>query len=385
MANYYKIPENDPDLEAFERLIADFHPWFKRFKKKAEGRPSYKHMNFSYRAFEKGLLPGNDDDYCPFAFTFFNEFHLETYLLDCHRLLETPYGRKRDKGINRLQCSFEQMLQSEDSKLKPILTLLAEKSLAQWYYVVKEYELNKGTAYIDSNLRNHIVEQCQQIGDSLKELSKSEELNVGELKTLDADGKYGVLAKLLLQRYSKLRDNQINTQVTFWGKKVNDGKRLKAETEGLGLKKVPFKGREYPLFIDVVLAHHLVKQLSHRPDMPSSPTDFIYKEISSNKFAKSSDLRTQYRWLFIKAWLYSYLNKYDLTLSEVARQISNDDYFFYMSEMPKLADFEKESHKEEIIEARFLDLKNNLSAWANDKSEDGYIYSQILENSHDQA
>ncbi|MGD1466034.1 hypothetical protein [Vibrio harveyi] len=37
MANYYKIPENDPDLEAFERLIADHHPWYKRFKKKAEG------------------------------------------------------------------------------------------------------------------------------------------------------------------------------------------------------------------------------------------------------------------------------------------------------------------------------------------------------------
>jgi len=317
MSNYYKIPENDPDLEAFERLIADFHPWLKRFKKKAKGIASYEHMNFCQWAFKRGQLPGNDDDYCPFAFTFFNYAHVNNYLLYCQLFLEKPYGRKKDKGIEKLKNSFEELAQVKNSKLMIILTVLAEKSLAQWYEVVKEYELKRNAAYIDKRLRNHIVEQCQQISDSLMELSKSEEFDFGDLKTLDADGKYGLLAKLLLQRYSVLRDNQINTQVTFWGKKANKGKRFKAEAEGLGLKKVPFKGREYPLFIDVVLAHHLVKQLKHRPEMPSSPTDHIYKEISSNKTAKSRDLRAQYRWLFIKAWLYSYLKTRDLTLLRI--------------------------------------------------------------------
>ncbi|MCG6221486.1 hypothetical protein [Vibrio diabolicus] len=89
--------------------------------------------------------------------------------------------------------------------------------------------------------------------------------------------------------------------------------------------------------------------------------------------------------MFIKAWLYSYLTNYNLTLSEVAKQISLDDYFFYMSDMPKLEDFNKQVHKEEIQQARFLDLKNNFSAWKNDKSKDGYIHSQILASSKDQA
>ncbi|USD55206.1 hypothetical protein [Vibrio sp. SCSIO 43155] len=160
----------------------------------------------------------------------------------------------------------------------------------------------------------------------------------------------------------------------------------RAETK----KKVRFivpKGYEnkYSRYIDAVLAHHLVKKLGSKPEMPSAPNDFIFKEISKNKFAKSRDLRAQYRWLFIKAWLYSYLTKYDLTLSEVAKQISLDDYFFYMSDMAKLEDFESQVYKEEIQEARFLDLKNNLSAWKNDKSEYGYIYSQILASSKDQA
>ncbi len=316
---------------------------------------------------------------------FFNYAHVNNYLSDCQLFLEKPYGRKKDKGIEKLKNSFEELAQVKNSKLMIILTVLAEKTFAQWYEVVKEYELKRDAAYIDRRLRNHIVKQCQQISDSLMELSKSDEFDFGDLKTLDKDARYGLFAKLLLQRYSKLRENQINLQATFWGSKVNAGKSILAEKNRFIVKEVPFKGREYPLYIDVVLAHHLVKQLKHRPEMPSSPTDHIYKEISSNKTAKSRDLRAQYRWLFIKAWLYSYLKTRDLTLSDAARWVSEKDAFFYMSDMPKLADFEKEMHKEEILETRFVDLKNNLSAWANDKSESGYIYSQILANSHDQA
>ncbi|MFL0930787.1 hypothetical protein [Vibrio parahaemolyticus] len=80
MAEYFKIAEDDPDLDAFERLIANDHPWYRRFKKKAENRPSYKHKNFSYKAFEQGPFPGNDDPYCPFAFSF---LMMLTYTTTC--------------------------------------------------------------------------------------------------------------------------------------------------------------------------------------------------------------------------------------------------------------------------------------------------------------
>ncbi|MGF1877183.1 hypothetical protein L4D77_17890 [Photobacterium frigidiphilum] len=384
MRKVYEIAENDPDLDAFERLIVDFHPWYRRFKKK-EGRPSYKHKNFYYRAFEQGPYPGIDDPYCPFAFTFFNKDHLYNYILQCHKFLEIPYGRKQDKGIGKVEDSFEELVKKTDSKLIRQLSLLVEESCAIWTDLIREYVIHRDDAYIDSDLQSWIIDKCGKISNKLMDISKSEELEFGELKTLDAHGRYGILAKVLLQEYKKILPSRIKIFTVLWVTELNDKKLKAAEEHKKTIKRTPFKKRKLPQYIDVVLAHHLVKQLSTRPEMPSSPCDFIYKEIHKNKFAKSRDLRALYRWLFIKAWLYSYLKKYSLTLSEVAEQISNDDDFFYMSDMPKVADFTNESDKEDIQQARFLDLKNNLSAWANNKSDQGYIYSQILFNSKDQA
>jgi hypothetical protein len=381
MSEHYFIPENDPDLEAFEHLIADFHPFFSRFKK--EGAPSYKHKTFYYNAFKFGCLPGNDDDYCPFAFTFFNKDHLYNYILQCHKFLEMPYGRKQEKGISKISESFTELMKDTDLILVKDLKLLAEKSCAIWLGVTRTYVVNK-RSYIDSKLQDWIIDECQEVCDLLMELSKSEELEFGELKTLDAHGRYGVLAKALLQEYMKLLPIRIKEFTIFWRQELRNKKGKKPETNKLKVIVPAGYKKSLPRYIDAVLAHHLVKQLSDREGMPSSPCDFIYKEMSSNKFARSRDLRSQYRWLFIKAWLYSYLNKYPLTLSEVSEQISNDDDFFYMSDMPKLADFKNESHKKEIQQARFLDLKNNLSSWSNNKREQGYIYSQILDTSKDQ-
>lgn len=384
MANFYKIPDDDPDLEAFERLIADFHPWYRRFKSKKEGRPSYKHKNFYYRAFEQGPFPGVDDDYCPFAFTFFNKAHLHNYLLECHFFLDKTYGRKHEEvGVEKIQASFEELAKDTSSVLILDLKLLAERSCAIWLGGVTRDFVVHNRKYINSDLKEWIVNECQKISDELMELSKSEELEFGELKTLDAHGRYGLLAKALLQEYMKLLPNRLPGYIRLWWRELTKQKRQNKKVVKL---KIPAGyEKKMPRYIDAVLAHHLVKQLHSRPEMPFSPMDFIYKEIHKNDSAKSGDLRTQYRWLFIKAWLYSYLNKYDLKASEVARLISNDDYFFYMSDMPKLKDFNNESHREEIQHARFRDLKNHLSYWKNDKSEQGYIYSKILKNSKDQV
>ncbi|HAS6891248.1 TPA: hypothetical protein I7296_16485 [Vibrio parahaemolyticus] len=383
MAEHFKIAEDDPDLEAFERLIADYHPWYRRFKKKAENRPSYKHKNFSYRAFEQGPLPGNEDPYCPFAFSFFNIVHVHNYLYDCHVFLETPYGRKKDKGIQKLKDSFELLANDENSEAMRSLKLIAEAACAIWLGLIRDYVVDKRN-YINDDLQGCIIAECEKVSDDLWELAKSDEFDVGELKTLGTDAKYALLANLLLQEYKRLVRIRAPQLIELW---LLDIVRVKqASTNKRVNVKVPEEyEKKLSRYIDVVLAHHLVKKLSSKPQMPSSPADFIFKEISKNKFAKSRDLRAQYRWLFIKAWLYSYLRKYNLTLSEVAEQISRDDDFFYMSDMPKLADFEKQVHKDEIQQARFLDLKNNFSAWKNNKSKDGYIHSQILASSKDQA
>lgn len=383
MAEYFKIAEDDPDLEVFERLIVDYHPWYRRFKKKAENRPSYKHKNFSYRAFEQGPLPGNDDPYCPFAFSFFNKAHLRNYLYDCHIFLQKPYGRKQEKGIQKLKDSFELLASDENSEAIRSLKLITESACAIWSGLIRDYVV-ENRDYVNEELQAWIVAKCQKVSDSLWELAQSDEFDVGELKAFDTDARYALLAKLLLQEYQRLLNVRVPGFTKLWFREMT--KMRRAETKKKVKLLIP-KGYEkkYSRYIDVVLAHHIVKKLSLKPGMPSAPNGFIFKEISKNKFAKSRDLRAQYRWLFIKAWLYSYLTNYNLTLSEVAKQISLDDYFFYMSDMPKLEDFNKQVHKEEIQQARFLDLKNNFSAWKNDKSKDGYIHSQILASSKDQA
>lgn len=382
MNNKYVIPEDDPDLEAFELLIADFHPQLSSFKK--GDRPSYKYKKFYNYAFQASWLPGNDDDYCLFAFSFFNEAHLHNYLLSCHEFLETPYGRKREKGIEKITESFEELAKDTSSALIRELKLLVEKSCAIWADVVREYMLYE-KPYIDEELQQTIINHCHDVSTDLMTLSKSEELEFGELKTLNVHGRYGILAKVLLQEYIKLLPKRVKAFALLWVVEINQKVAKQKNTELKKLTIPPDFEAKLPKYIDVVLAHHLVKQLSMREGMPSSPCDFIYKEINTNKFAKSRDLRAQYRWLFIKAWLYSCLSQHSMTLSEAAEAVSNDDDFFYMRDMPKIEDFQNESHKKEIQQARFLDLKNNLSAWANDKSENGYIYSQILGASKDQA
>ncbi len=384
MAEYFKIAEDDPDLDAFERLIADYHPWYRRFKKKAENRPSYKHKNFSYKAFEQGPFPGNDDPYCPFAFSFFNNAHVHNYLLDCHFFLEKPYGRKAEHSVQQLKGSLEELVKNSDSVFAKDLNGIVLLCCKIWSGLIRDYIVGNKT-YIDSELTDYIVEQSTNVCNFLVDLSASEAMDVGILKTLSPEGRYGLLAKYVLQEYVQCFRTHVKKHTIFWKKEIA---RVAKDPKSIQSRKVVVdKGfrKEYSLYIHVVLAHQIVQPLKDLPQVPSSPTDFIFKEISKNRFSKSRDLRAQYRWLFIKAWLYSYLRKYNLTLSEVAEQISRDDDFFYMSDMPKLADFEKQVHKDEIQQARFLDLKNNFSAWKNDKSKDGYIHSQILASSKDQA
>ncbi|EJC6860216.1 hypothetical protein [Vibrio parahaemolyticus] len=384
MAEYFKIAEDDPDLDAFERLIADYHPWYRRFKKKAENRPSYKHKNFSYKAFEQGPFPGNDAPYCPFAFSFFNNAHVHNYLLDCHFFLEKPYGRKAEHSVQQLKGSLEELVKNSDSVFAKDLNGIVLLCCNIWSGLIRDYIVENKT-YIDSELTDYIVEQSTNVCNFLVDLSASEAMDVGILKTLSPEGRYGLLAKYVLQEYVQCFRTHVKKYTIFWKKEIA---RVAKDPKLIQSRKVVVdKGfrKKYSLYIHVVLAHQLVQPLKDLPQVPSSPTDFIFKEISKNRFSKSRDLRAQYRWLFIKAWLYSYLRKYNLTLSEVAEQISRDDDFFYMSDMPKLADFEKQVHKDEIQQARFLDLKNNFSAWKNDKSKDGYIHSQILASSKDQA
>lgn len=298
--------------------------------------------------------------------------------------LEKPYGRKAEHSVQQLKGSLEELVKNSDSVFAKDLNGIVLLCCNIWSGLIRDYIVENKT-YIDSELTDYIVEQSTNVCNFLVDLSASEAMDVGILKTLSPEGRYGLLAKYVLQEYVQCFRTHVKKYTIFWKKEIA---RVAKDPKLIQSRKVVVdKGfrKKYSLYIHVVLAHQLVQPLKDLPQVPSSPTDFIFKEISKNRFSKSRDLRAQYRWLFIKAWLYSYLRKYNLTLSEVAEQISRDDDFFYMSDMPKLADFEKQVHKDEIQQARFLDLKNNFSAWKNDKSKDGYIHSQILASSKDQA
>ncbi|MCU8150708.1 hypothetical protein M2G93_21605 [Vibrio vulnificus] len=370
MKTNYKIPKNDPDLEVFERFIADFHPRYQRLQNTGLNKPSYEHDDFAQIALEHGPFPGSDDDYCLFSLTLFNKHHLANYLLECQLFLEKPYGRKKDASIDRLKADFAEAVGADGSELIMVLNLLTNKACAIWIPIILGY-LDSGSSDITPDVLKTIIKQCEQVSSGLKLLSQSPELDHKTLATLDKDGRYGLLAKLLLQGYQEYLPKFIQRFLQQYEK----AKGIEIEIDA-----------QFPVIIDVVLAHQLTLQLKHRPEAPRTPNEFIYKEISSSKKTKAQDLRAHYRWLMIKAWLYSHLKKHDLTLSETAKMIAGDDRFFYLSSQAKLKDYEKgKPHYDEIIEDRFYDLKNNLSAWQNDNTDQGYIYTKIREGSKDQA
>ncbi|EHK9076110.1 hypothetical protein KCU32_001863 [Vibrio parahaemolyticus] len=364
MKTNYKIPKNDPDLEVFERFIADFHPRYQRLQNTGFNKPSYEHDDFAQIALEHGPFPGSNDDYCLFSLTLFNKHHLANYLLECQLFLEKPYGRKKEASIDRLKADFAEAVGADGSELIMVLNLLTNKACAIWIPIILGY-LDSGSSDITPDVLETIIKQCEQVSSGLKLLSQSPELNHKTLGTLDKDGRYGLLAKLLLQGYQEY----IPTFIQQF-----------AETKGIDIDV------QFPVIVDVVLAHQLTLQLKHRPEAPRTPNEFIYKEISSSKKTKAQDLRAHYRWLMIKAWLYSYLKKHNMTLSEAAKMIAGEDRFFYLSSQAKLEDYRgSEHHRVEIIDDRFNDLKNNLSAWQNSNTGQGYIYTKIREGSKDQA
>lgn len=102
-----------------------------------------------------------------------------------------------------------------------------------------------------------------------------------------------------------------------------------------------------------------------------------------------------------------------MSLSDLARVIANDDRFFYRDNMDLLSDYdskaqkyvfenqlnkknltkdeyenelkqyecEKKLKKDELIDKRFHDLKNELSSWNKNKEPKGYINSRLIEMS----
>ena len=393
------ISPNDPDLEAYEKYISNFHQQLSRLKVGAY--PSYENPKFYEDALSVDYLPGNDDGYCLFAASLFCDAHLHNYKLDAHLMLEKSYGKKSDESVNCISTDFLQL--EANSLLLKELKVISQKCCILWDYIIFDH-LSNPLAEITEECVGDIIEKSDQIGDSLIELSRHEEMKLGELKKLSRSAKYDWLAKATLQIYDVAlpKHTKLLTQMC---------------TDKLGDELI---GGDHKILkvVDLILTHRLAlksdraaERKKARKEMLQLPAEYIYVKLNGNKKADST--KAAYRWLFIKTWAYSFLKCHPMSLSDLARVIANDDRFFYRDNMDLLSDYdskaqkyvfenqlnkknltkdeyenelkqyecEKKLKKDELIDKRFHDLKNELSSWNKNKEPKGYINSRLIEMS----
>ncbi|CAK2097537.1 conserved hypothetical protein [Vibrio crassostreae] len=364
MINNYTISPDDPDLNAYEKYIADFHQQLSYLKIGEE--PSYENADFFEEAITVEYLPGNDDGYCVFAASLFSEDLLNSYKLDAHLMLQKSYGKKADKTVDSIKNDF---LRLEDKpSLIAELKGLSKRCCQLWDYIIYKH-LSDPLAKITEDDVSMIIEQSDQIGDELIKLSLCEDMELGGTKALSNGAKYDWLAKAVLQLYEGELPlyAQLFTQVC-----VNK----------LGNELVEYD-HDIIKVVDLILTHRLALKSDCaagrkkvRKEMLQLPAEYIYVRLNGN--LKADSTKAAYRWLFIKAWAYSYLKINPMSLSDLARVIAKDDRFFYRDSMHLLSYCKSEAERNDLIDKRFLDLKNELSKWNKNEDSEGFINGKLI-------
>ncbi|EHU9520837.1 hypothetical protein KZY93_004267, partial [Vibrio vulnificus] len=146
-------------------------------------------------------------------------------------------------------------------------------------------------------------------------------------------------------------------------------------------------------YVDLVLCYELAKcserlEQEHRyggkkisRDVElKSPNAFIYTRLHGGY--KAEDIRVSYRWLFINAWLYSWLKKKDISASKAAQHIAQEDRFFYLNDdKEKLTDDGVKPSMEQLHARRAKSLNTEFSKWKNYKGPFGYISDTLFNKS----
>ncbi|PHJ41261.1 hypothetical protein [Vibrio sp. PID17_43] len=387
----FKISQSDYDLLTFEMHIAEHHPSFKAMRRK--GQPSYERSFFYKKAIGIDDLPGSDNPYSIFAMNLFGLDEVEDYYWECLSLLERPVqqlvkdekGDVRIRSILQVEANGQVFQHPTDNQLTTIskeLCELVEHCCYAWDEWLKEVLAardNKKGAMISNECLLKIVETCTYVSQQLELLARQCCSNHQKLSELRVNQRYALLASSLLQMYQERVEQHIRGYISEYATYcLNQYEPIKINTKR---------------YVDLVLCYELAKcserlEQEHRyagkkisRDVElKSPNAFIYTRLHGGY--KAEDIRVSYRWLFINAWLYSWLKRKDISASKAAQHIAQEDRFFYLNDdKEKLTDDGVKPSMEQLHARRAKSLNTEFSKWKNYKGPFGYISDTLFNKS----
>ncbi|SHO19266.1 Putative uncharacterized protein [Moritella viscosa] len=249
-----------------------------------------------------------------------------------------------------------------------------------WLTTVIKAQLAKEEACFSQIHLEKVKDTCTYVAEQLVLLAKSDAMQQGELSELRINQKYALLAKSLVQLYQEKM--VIHVQEFFGEIQADLVRTMGYET----LLRMNTKR-----YVDLVLYHQLSLHsaelemkhtgIKYKRDVElKSPNAFIYTRLHGG--LKADDIRVSYRWLFINAWLCSWLKVNDVSANKAALHIAKDDLFFYLKDdSEKLNDYGEVATLEERHARRQKRLNTEFSKWKKYSGNFAYISDGLFKKS----
>lgn len=376
MENTEFISADDPDLEMFESLIACSVNSFLPFRDGSN--PSYAHEDFYSKSLEIDMLPGNNSPYCPIALGIFGEIDYYNYESECFEFLKRSSKKFALNTFEGVVQEFEELINTRDleSLYQPARNVCTNIfNLCDFYC---QTLIKNGKEHTYGELQQYVTNKSKSIAIDILKIADSDELNKGQVKSLSRRAKYAILVLTSIQITQQFFKPYIEQFIAPNLKFIYGGEKTAISELSMSMLLGP-----RAIILHVLTSHSITLQKSLRPNSRSrkkdikSPADFIYVEISGSH--KASEIKCYIRWLFIKVWAFSYLQKKDANLSKLAKEIAEDDRFYYLDNMQLAGSIKDDNYRSEFKLDRAKTILNEFSKWKGYQGDDGYISSKILE------
>ncbi len=385
----FGIAPEDPDLINFEMFIASSHPEFIQLK--TSERPSYEHLDFHTKTLGFSYFPGCNEAYCPLALSKFEKGDVQSYEEEFLDKIKTPLYQHLHQNyfFNTTALSIIEVMDRLEIRLptssapmtvNDYLEGLVDKLFQVWdEWIIEEIraKLSKRKASLSIEILEGMITQVSAVVEELMEFANKPYLNRKELVDFPQNQKFALLSTSLYLLYKQGLEEYIEQVLNEW-------RLFEYETSGRDVSIVIDTKR----YIDLILMHELSmksldiekKQKGRSKAKLSSPATFMYTRMHGGY--KASDIRATYRWLFIKAWLYSWLKVNAVSANKAAEEIAKNDCFFYLDKVSRKVgkDGVVESD-DECYARRQKQLNSEFSKWKKYDGPFAYISDSLFSKS----
>ncbi len=380
----FKIDEKDPDLELFEQCVANFHPEFYVLKK--NGDPSYEHPYFWKRTVRFRYIPGNTEPYDLHALNLLTDVDISHFMHDALCVVERTVSqqvktqKQHDDMRDKLFLAFESFQTVDDNGVPCSAADRLFQEVKLFLNIWKELlpsileSINSGGDgnYLTSESISKMKEHALEFVDMLESSAEDEALNLLVKETLTKKQKFSYLASTFMQSLEQEKDCTFNKHLSEYRGKYNLSEEIINKT--YFVKCYPELIFSYEVLTRLKkILRETSKTANPKGIIEQSPSTFIHVRMSAGK--KADDMRILYRWLFIKAWLYSYM-KYkneNMAANFLANGMAKYDQFFKVGE---------KNNTEDYLAKRQHALNEEFSRWTTHykkKPTEGYISQKLTE------